>query len=415
MLKNSESNGKNKDIVFIIVAVLVFGIYTIACGYLFFMQADAAHDLYFESDLLAHLQMAEDGWGYSLTAVFYRIFYMLPGYHVLVACFLAFFAGGTMVATYFILRELVFSKWKIRGVKWSALGAAISTNIVMPCFIQAVHYQRYVGYQSPSVWHNSTYTVMKFFSLLTLYYYIRFFTEYKKKVVWKDWILFTVFLTLSTATKTSFLLVFGPVALVGLFFDFYRKVPIKRILLFASSILPSVAIVLFQEMVLFGEDTGNGIVIEFGYNVYLRADKPYFTMILSALFPVLIFLFNIIPVCRQTIKDLKHKSLPVHTAFFLAWSMWAVGAIQLLFLKETGTRIQDGNFSWGYDFCLFILFVVSIVYYMMNLRSTRFLKGIYPLRILYAAVLGAVLGYHMYCGFIFFIRLLNGVTYFMQA
>lgn len=414
-MEEKKIDRSKQNTVFRIVACIIFAAYTLACGYLFFMQAHAAHDLFFESDLPAHLQMAEDGWGYSLTAIFYRLFYLLPGYHIWVAVFLAVFAGGTVVATFFFFWNFVFSKWSVKGMEWSALGAAIAVNIVMPCFINAVHYQRYVGYQSPSVWHNSTYTVMKFFAVLTLIYYIKIFYAYKNKWIWKDWILFTVFLTLSTATKTSFLLVFAPVAFLGLFYDLYRKVPIKRILLFASSVIPSIGIVLFQEFVLFGKETGNGIAIDFGYNVYLRADKPYLTMILSALFPVLIFIFNIVPVIKETVRDIKNKALPGHSLFFFSWSMWTVGALQLLFLKETGTRALDGNFSWGYDICLFVVFALSIVYFMMNLRSKRFMGGKYPLRILYASFMGAILGYHMYCGLLFFIRLLTGVTYFMQA
>ena len=138
-------------------------------------------------------------------------------------------------------------------------------------------------------------------------------------------------------------------------------------------------------------------------------------MILSALFPVLIFIFNIVPVIKETVRDIKNKALPGHSLFFFSWSMWTVGALQLLFLKETGTRALDGNFSWGYDVCLFVVFALSIVYFMMNLRSKRFMGGKYSLRILYASFMGAILGYHMYCGLLFFIRLLTGVTYFMQA
>ncbi len=412
---NRKISGKQNDKQVLFAAVLLIGAYTLACGFLFFMQAAFAHDTFFESDLPAHLRMAEDGWGYSLTAVVYRIASMLPGYYFWVAAFLALFAGGTMAASFWFLWKEVFSKLNIRAAGWSALCSAIAVNIVMPCFVKAVHYQRYVGYQSPSVWHNSTYTVMKFFALMTLVYYVRFAKEYKEKVILKDWILFTVFLTLSTATKTSFLLVFAPAAFIGLFFDLYRKVPIKRVLLFASAILPSLAIMLFQELVLFGEDTGNGIAIEFGYNVYLRAERPYFTMILSALFPVLVFLFNVIPVCRETVKDLNEKKLPKHMPFFLAWTMWLFGALQLLFLKETGSRALDGNFTWGYDICLFVLFGVSLLYFLENLRSKTFLTGKFAVRIIYASVLGAVFGYHMYCGLYFFIRLLTGVTYFMQG
>ncbi|MBR3040662.1 MAG: hypothetical protein IKI20_08445 [Lachnospiraceae bacterium] len=402
-----KENGKS-NILFSIIAGLVFGGYTLACTYLFYMQAARAEGQYFESDLPAHLKMAADGTGYSLTAVIYRLFMRLPLYEVWVAIFLSIAAGGTMIATYFAIRKFVFGRW-------SALGTAVAANIVMPAFVKAVHYERYIGYQSPSIWHNSTYTVMKFFALLSLVFYLRYAHSEKRKTDWKSWILFVVFLTLSTATKTSFLLVLAPVAFVGLIIDLIRKVPLRRVLLLAASVIPSVAIVLYQELILFGEETGNGVVIEFGYNVYLRAERPYLTMILSALFPVLIFLFNIVPVCKQTISDFRKKHFPRHTPFILAWSMWSVGAVELLFLKETGDRILDGNFAWGYDFCLFALFVVSIIYFMNNLRSSTFLKGTFTVRLLYAAVMGAVLGYHMYCGFYFFIRLLEGVTYFMQG
>lgn len=402
-----KSAGK-PNIPFLVAAVTAFGGYTIACLYLFYMQAARAEGQYFESDLPAHLRMAADGWGYSLTAVLYRLFMRLPNYEIPVALFLALAAGGTMIATFFAIRKYVFGKW-------SALGAAIAANIVMPAFIKAVHYERYIGYQSPSVWHNSTYTVMKLFALLSLVFYLRYVHSEKRKTDWKSWGLFVLFLTLSTATKTSFLLVFAPVAFIGLIIDLIRKVPVKRVLLLASSVIPSLAIVLYQELVLFGEETGNGIVVEFGYNVYLRAERPYLTMILSALFPVLIFLFNIVPVCKQTISDFRKKHLPRHTPFILAWAMWGMGAIQLLFLKETGERALDGNFAWGYDFCLFALFVVSIITFMNNLRSETFMKGKFAVRILYASVMGAVLGYHMYCGLYFFIRLLDGVTYFMQG
>ena len=403
-----QKEKKKTDSLFTVVSALLYGGYTIACIFLYYMQAAVGSEEKYLSDLPAHLQMAKDGWGYSLTALIYRFFMLLPAYEVWVALFLGLCTGATMVLTYFAVRNFVYGKW-------AALCTAFAVNIVMPCFVNAVHYQRYVGYQSPSVWHNSTYLVMKLLASLTLVFYLRTAHDYKKKMPWKHFILFTVFLTLSTAVKSSFLLVFAPVAFVGLFFDGARKVPVKRILLFASAILPSLAILLFQEVVLFGKDTENGIVFEFGYNVYLRAERPYLTMILSALFPVLVFLFNIVPVIKETLRDFKAKRLPRHTFFFLAWSMWAMGAFELLFLKETGQRALDGNFSWGYDFTLFVLFVLSILYFMNNLRSVRFLGGNKVFRNIYTVITGAVLAYHMYCGALFFVRLLLGQSYFMMA
>ena len=67
-------NRKPDKRIFLTAFILLTGIYTIACGILFYRQAAWAEGLYYESDLPAHLKMAEDGWGYSLTAIFYRLF-----------------------------------------------------------------------------------------------------------------------------------------------------------------------------------------------------------------------------------------------------------------------------------------------------------------------------------------------------
>ena len=183
-------------------------------------------------------------------------------------------------------------------------------------------------------------------------------------------IAFAILLAITTSVKTNFILVFAPVALLFLIVDWILGVPLKRLLLCALTVIPSVAVILFQEYVLFGEETGNGIVIEPLYSVYLRAEKPYFTMILSAAFPIVILLFNIIPVLRDTFLDFKDKKRGLtHRFFLLAWAMWFVAFAEYILLRETGQRELDDNFAWGYDFCIFILFVVSIIYFAKTIKE----------------------------------------------
>lgn len=408
MSKNETKKQLNKaDWIGIILWGIFLIVYGIGCTYLYYHQTQFVEGGNFESDLAAHIRMALDGWGYSVTAIVYRILFMLPLSELWIALFLAGFTIGAIVLTAYVLKPFVESKL-------ARIAIATLTGFAMPFYIEAIQATRYIGYQSPSIWHNSTYIVMKVFATAVLFLCFHIARTYHKKLDWKKCVFFAVLLAITTATKTSFVAVFGPAALIMLIADGLTGVPIKKLLLVATTIIPTILVVLFQETVLFGEDTGNGIVIEFGYTVFFRAETPQYTMILSALFPVLIFLFNFIQVFKDTWKDIKTKSKGLtHREFLVSWGMWFFGALELLFLKETGTRLKDANFAWGYNYCLFILFVISCVYLINNMKSKTFFKGNKIAKVIYATVMCGVLGYHVYCGIYFFLELLSGTTYFM--
>lgn len=386
---------------------VVLAVYGVACTYLYYMQSNHKGVLYFESDLPFHIDMALEGWGYSVTAFLYRFLNLFPGRNLLIAIFLSCCTVGTVLLTAYVLKDYV--KDVPARISISAI-----CGVVMPFFIKSVHYQRYIGYQSASIWHNSTYIVLKLFALITLFLCFQIAQNYSETVSWKKCVLFAVLLAFSTAVKTSFVAVFAPAALVMLVADGLTGVPFKKLLLVATTIIPTILVVLMQEAVLFGADTGNGIVIEFGYTVYSRADHPQYTMILSALFPVLIFLFNAVHVFADTWKEIRQKKKGLtHREFLVAWTMWFFGALELLFLKETGARERDANFAWGYSFCLFILFIISCIYFLRNLKSSTFMKGNRIAKSIYGITMGGILGYHIYCGIYFFLCLLEGNTYFM--
>ncbi len=387
--------------------VILLAAYGIACTYLYYMQSNNMEGQYFESDLPYHINMALDGWGYSLTAILYKLLGYLPGTNLWIALILALCTVGTIVATFYVLKPYLESK-RMR------MSIAVISGVAMPFFIKAVQHTRYIGYQSPSIWHNSTYIVMKLLAVITLFLCFRIAKQYGEKLEWKHCVWFALLLAITTATKTSFVAVFAPAALIMLIADGLTGVPVKKLILVATTIIPTILVILFQEAVLFGEDTGNGIVIDFGYTVYLRAETPQYTMILSALFPVLIFLFNAYPVVKDTVADIKNKSKGLtHREFLVSWTMWVFGALELLLLKETGQREKDANFAWGYSICLFVLFIFSSVYFVKNLKDPKFLGGNKAAKVIYGVTMGGILGYHVYCGIYFFLRLLEGTTYFM--
>ena len=413
-----KSDNKKKIInaFFIIPAVIGFTFYCFELVLLHYNQTLFPVTGKYESDLFAHIEMALDGWGYSILAVIFRLFAFLPefGFHFAIASFLCICEAGTIALTYILLRN---NKLETKA----AIVLTAMSGFVAPAYIRAIQPYRYIGYQSGSIWHNSTYIVMKFTALICIILYLFISEKYKEKMSAGEVIAFAILLAITTSVKTNFILVFAPVALLFLIVDRILGVPLKRLLLCALTVIPSVAVILFQEYVLFGEETGNGIVIEPLYSVYLRAEKPYFTMILSAAFPIVILLFNIVPVLRDTFLDFKDKKRGLtHRFFLLAWAMWFVAFAEYILLRETGQRELDDNFAWGYDFCIFILFVVSIIYFAKTIKEliekikNKEFAATDVLKSIFCVLTAALLIYHTYCGVFFFVRLTQGITFFMQ-
>ena len=424
-----KSDKKNKIInaFFIIPAVIGFTFYCFELVLLHYNQTLFPVTGKYESDLFAHIEMALDGWGYSILAVIYRLFALLPEFyfHFAIATFLCICEAGALALTYIILRSE-----KIE-TKTAIVFTAIS-GFVAPLYIRAIQPYRYIGYQSGSIWHNSTYIAMKFFALLCIILFLAISEKYREKLSVGSLIAFALLLAATTSVKTNFILVFAPVALLFLIVDAILGVKIKYIIFSALTVVPSILVILFQEYVLFGESTGNGIIIDPLYSVYLRAEKPYFTMILSLVFPLMVLFYNIFPVLKDTVSDFKDKKRGLtHRFFILAWGMWFVGFLELILLRETGARELDDNFAWGYDFCVFVLFVVSVIYFARNVsalskkivlcdmsekedisdKDKSPAKGI---GIAYEVIAFAVLLYQVYCGVYFFVRLSEGLTFFMQ-
>ena len=431
-MDSDKKKPKISEIVFRVAAILLLAFYFYKLVFLHFNQAYYPVTGEYESDLFAHIEMALDGWGYSIMAVVFRLFSLLPvpAFYVMIALFLSACEIGAIVLTYIWLK-----KQEIKEEE--AILLSIILGFVMPLFVVWIQPYRYAGYQSPSIWHNSTYIVMKVFSLLCICLYLGISEKYKDSIKPSSLIIFSILLALTTSVKTSFILAFAPAAIIFLLLDMYLKVPPKRILLCALTVIPSVGVMLFQKYVLFGADTGNSIIFDPLYVVYIRTDKPYFTMILSAAFPVLVFLYNAIKVFAETFIDIKKREALRHRAFLFSWTMWFFAFLMLILLRESGERELDDNFAWGYDFALFLVFVVSVVYFVNNVKKLNSLLDLKKyaeqanknigdkketqklsvikttITILYIEVATGVLLYHLYCGVYFFIRLTRGATFFM--
>ena len=381
---------------FLWAAVFAYGV---LCVYLFYMQSVQPLDYnnrYFQSDLPYHISMiVDDGWYYSFTAYIYQFLHWLGGGSTMpIAIFLAAVAVLSIVLTDKLLQLLLDR----RQTQWMTLGAAFALNLAMPFFWRLAGEYRYVSYQSGNLWHNSTYQCMKLAALAAMLFYEKAQVSYRQRLSLRQWLLQAGLLFLCTGIKPSFLTVFAPVLAVKLLADLCRRVPFPQVFLMGSTVLPACGVVRGQNMVLFGADTGNGFTFSPWYTFSLHANKTKLAVLCSIAFPLTVLLFSL----GELLRDKR---------YLFVWGMMEVGFGEALCLVETGSRSRDGNFLWGYCFAIFLSFVYSFGKWLLFLKKEKhalFYKAAF-------AVSGAVLAYQVYCGAVFFVRLLQGETYFMMG
>lgn len=384
---------------------LLILVYGALCLWLFYNQSIAVlpetGNGRFQSDLPLHLSMVlEDGWYYSFTAIIYQVLDVIFFHSTWgVAIFLCVVAVATVYATDVLLGEFGFENAGFRR-----LLLAFSLNFVMPIYVEPVGEFRYVSYQSGNIWHNSTYLCMRLAAIWSLIWYFRLEKQYREELTGRQWLGFALINVLCTGIKPSFLLVYSPIVGVFLLMDLIQGVPLKRVLLFGSALLPSGLVILWQNAVLFGKDTGSKIELALWKNFSQHTQIPKVAVLLSVFFCFLALLYGLIVyVSNRKLEMEKDKNLHRRTVFVLL--MTVLGFLEALLFSESGYRASAGNFLWGYYFCIFVLFVVSATVW---LRSA---KGIFEN--VSKWILGLVYGLHLYCGLYFFALLVSGVGYFM--
>ena len=380
-------------------------LYGVACTYLYYRQTKWTGGSVFESDLPAHIRMViEDGWYYSLTALIYKLLYLLPFHDMAIAVFLGAVSAVTVPLTGTLLIKLGASGKTVPYL-------ALILNLVMPVYIKGLSDGRYMGMQSASIWHNSTYIVMKPLAILCFLLYLELEEKIAQGLSVKSAVVFSVLLAVTTAVKPSFLVVFAPVMLVYLVLDLIGKVPFWRLFAFGCCVLPSLVVILLQNAVLFGPTSDSSVILAPGAVVSQHSAHPLVAAGLSILFPLWILVLHI--------RDLKRDRI-----YQMIWLMAVAGYGELFLFSESGHRAMDGNFMWGYYLVILLLFAVSVAK-LMHYGQEELPNGTSeePVKVQKAstgkrmmALLGWILlALHFYFGFYFFLQLLQGVSYMMWA
>ena len=390
------SDKKKTSVALNIAALVLTALYFALCIFLYYKFMGWTEGAVYESDLPAHISLAvDDGLIYSLISIII-IGLSKSGTLIVLPVLLAMFA----LLSVFFTAELLIEVSDKKISSNAAILLALLLNIVMPCYIKGLSDGRYMGMHASSIWHNSTYLMMKWLGLWTILIYLRLEKNISKKLTLESYTFFVIILTLTTAAKPNFFLAVTPAMFVFLIADLIRKkAPAKKLFFLASSIIPSLAVMLYQNKALFNAGAGgNGIEIVPGRAMSAHTGYLIPVSILSIAFPLMILLLHI-------------KEIFKNRYMLFAWLCAGCGYMQYFLFSEKGSRNMDANFSWGYAFTIILIFGISLVTWINDIRNIKEDKSVIKKAYLGASTL--VLGYHAYCGVLFFIRLCMGVSYMM--
>ena len=376
--------------------MILTALYFALCVFLYYKFMAWTEGSVYESDLPAHISLAvDDGLIYSLISLII-IGLSKSGTLMILPVILAMFA----LLSVFFSAQLIIEVSDEKIDPNVAILFALLLNLVMPCYIKGLSAGRYMGMHAASIWHNSTYLMMKWLGLWTILAYLKVEKHISEKLTLESYTAFTILLTITTAAKPNFFLAVTPVMFIFLIMDLAgRKAPAKKLLFFASSVIPSVAVMMFQNRVLFNAGAGgNGIELAPGRAMSAHTGYLIPVCILSIAFPLMVLVLHI----KEIFKD---KNM------LFAWLCAGCGFMQYFLFSEKGSRNMDANFSWGYAFTIILIFGISLIIWFKDMMNFKNDKSV--IRKVYLALCGIVLAYHSYCGILFFARLCMGVSYMM--
>lgn len=240
----------------------------------------------------------------------------------------------------------------------------LSLMIVMPASLLTPDPPRwlYFGYIPLTPYHNPTTTAAKPFALLLTLIAIRAFAAVPEKqnhTLRQEITIGAIaaFITvLSILAKPSHMIAFVPaLGLYTLFHRYFLRQEIRWSILIGI-LAAAVPLLLVQFVFSFGSSDNSSIIL---------APFVFFTQyealtwrigakfLLSILFPAAVYLLYF-PAARRSL------------VLNVSWLAFFAGAAYAYFIGETGTRAQHGNFLWSATMTLYVLFILSMHFFLQR-------------------------------------------------
>ncbi len=381
---------------FVVVTILiVFG----AAFYLFYNYVTVN----FWSDYEVHISTVVEGKPlYSLMHRLIKLCYSLPFPEFSLAFLMSAITLGTAYGMYRYLME----RMGPNDIKLCAFFVSMLLLFTSNLYIPNIFPNFYTHYTKASQpWHNSTYSLMRFFSTYVICLYYRLYDQVKKcEFKWSDGALFCIALTLCNFAKPSFFLAFAPVSLLTFVYLLYtaKGKNLKHLFFWGCCYLLSIPCMIQMAGVVYDESEKSSLIFSTESLVdYIFGNEAvnghHFQFLIcefsNLLFPLFVLaVFVIIKLRKQEITLYR---------LVIAFLMFFTSHLQQLVMSESGPRSAHGNYAWGvYGFGM-ILFMVCIgewIHAFLNKRISRRLFAI--------GVICFLL--HMICGVAYFLHLMQG-------
>jgi len=251
-----------------------------------------------------------------------------------------------------LINHLVFRNLSNRKLSIITIGLFFCYAIPEP-FTLFFHKHMYFGKFVPIVWHNSTTILLFPFALLLFIEQLKvlnplYIVNYKNILVINMLVVINIFI------KPSFIFVYAPVTFIFLL-SRINKGEIKKSLLILTPIFTSIVFILGQYFMIYILEEGSfnieksGVALSYPFEVLIQWIPIWYL-------PISFALSFALPI--YTI--VKFKSIWKYRPFCYAFFLLIAGLIISAFLKETGPRLNDGNFFWQNIICTYLLFLTSI-------------------------------------------------------
>lgn len=388
--------------------------YTALMYRLFYLQAlhCGNREIYF-SDIKAYLQTIlglESGYDFP-----YPVYFVLGKFFLL---FTNVAVAGALAATFLnSLGAAVLFYYMKKALREYAEGTAVEKHagflavfLSFGMFFVSMLYlpdnlypaelgHRYLGTFTPNPYHNITYMAARPFATLAFFLFVRILDYYEEKTNPKEFFLFGVSLLLTTMTKPSYTLVLVSAAGLLMIYRLFRGKwkNFKRSFYLGLAFVPTFIDLLYQLGGVFGrnsqagEEGGIGFGLASVWKMY--SDNIPFSIVLALGFPLLVLIFHPGEIKKSTL-------------YRFSWVQFIVSAGELFLLYEKGRRFSDANFSWGYMYGLFFVFVTSL---LVLVEDTVKKRAKFPVLCLQWLAYGA----HLICGTVYFLYVWRGNPYYL--
>ena len=389
-LPKHRSSSVGKARVVVIWLGLVTGLLTIIALYpqIFGSHAADITDIYYHLRLVQNMKLSGS---WNLYSVFFILTYALSfgskNIYVLGVI-------GTILLTAAVIAKAILSYFIVEKAAHSKLAAGFITLaliLVMPLPNWWDPGEIFIDKIAPSIWFNSTAMFNLPFDILLFFGAVKWLQG--KTIGSFIWV--AVFSLLSVLTKPNYILAFFP--MIGL--CVVGNAAIKRnwsayqaLLLYLGLALALGCALGVQYMDTFTGTSPLPVISRPEVSPLGLAPLAVWSqwspnivasLLLSLAFPLgVVVLF---------FKEIKHNF-----TVLLAWGVFAIALLQYMLLTETGEAAADGNWGWGSNLAIYILFLVSVTTFVSQPRSFKFY------------FVAALFGLHVASGIYYYLNIARG-------